>query len=611
MNRTLSGIRSLLALLALLGASLVGCDDKDLQPSPQPPPSQKTIPVRFDVTAPTSTPAGASVAVLGNHAALGSGGFPGLALTREADGHFRGSAEFPVGQSVSYSIWLVSPSSVEVGADGASLVARTFTVEDRDAMEIVATVNGWSEPSDPVRPPVTIVVEVPAHTPADAKIWLSGNQPELGNWNGAGLELTRIASSNRYMATLPFAMGSQLEFRVTRGSWSTVELDEQGSPVPNHTLRVSPLGRANVSVANWLDFPPISFVVEVPANTPATAEVWLSGNQPALGDWNGAGVKLTKRSTDNRYVTRVPFALGTNLEFKVTRGSWDSVEKDALGREVANHTHEVSEPALVSVSVGSWRDLGPVDPQPDTLTGNIQYHDVDGSSVGLKNRKLIIWLPPGYDTSTAVRYPVLYMHDGQNLMNAKTAAFGVEWGVDETAQSLVQAGQMEPIIIVGVYNTEDRIPEYTHVPNAPYGGGKADDYGELLVDVVKPLIDSTYRTKPEAQYTGVAGSSLGGLVSMYFGTTLPNTFTRLGVVSPSVWWANRDIVTRVNSLTSKPPMMRIWVDIGTNEGGNATESQETVNDTRALTDVPPPEGFFGGLYRGESADMRVVSTFRI
>jgi predicted alpha/beta superfamily hydrolase len=328
----------------------------------------------------------------------------------------------------------------------------------------------------------------------------------------------------------------------------------------------------------------------VPANTPAGSEIWISGNQPELGNWNGAGVKLTKVASGNSYRTCVDFAKDAHLEFKVTRGSWDTVEKDPEGQEIDNHLHAVAAPARVHVQVGSWRDLGPVNPVPDTLTGDIKYHDVDGSSVGLKNRKLIVWLPPHYDSETTRRYPVLYMHDGQNLMNRKTSAFGVEWGVDETAQRLVEAGQMESVIIVGVYNTDDRIPEYTQVSDPKYVGGKADDYGRLLVEVVKPLIDGTYRTKPEAQYSGVAGSSLGGLVSMYFGLTHSSTFTRLGVVSPSVWWANRDIVTRVNGLADKPAL-RIWLDIGTDEDGSAAESQKTVEDTRALRDALVAKGW--------------------
>ncbi|HYH97844.1 alpha/beta hydrolase-fold protein [Hyalangium sp.] len=464
--------------MALLGASLLGCESEDLPP----PTTNESVPVKFDVTVPADTPCGAIVAIVGNDPALGNGKPPGLALTRDVDGHFRGSAMFPVRKVLNYNIVLTNPSAQE------PIAFHNYTVEARKDIERRWTVSRWSLAADPSQTP-------------------------------------------------------------------------------------------------------ISFVVDVPANTPANAEIWLSGNQPELGNWNGAGVKLAKSlSGGSRYGTCVAFATDTHLEFKVTRGSWDFVEKDPRGREVDNHLHTVAAPAKVEVQVGSWRDLGPVEPEPDTLTGNIKYHDADGSSVGLKSRKLIVWLPPNYDAQTSTSYPVLYMHDGQNLMNAKTAAFGVEWGVDETAQQLTEAGQMEPIIIVGVYNTDDRIPEYTQVSTPQYGGGKADDYGRLLVEVVKPLIDMTYRTKPDARYTGVAGSSLGGLVSMYFGITRSSTFTRLGVVSPSVWWAERDIVTRVNNLGEKPPL-RIWLDIGTNEDGSVAESQQTVEDTRMLRDALAAKGW--------------------
>jgi predicted alpha/beta superfamily hydrolase len=163
--------------------------------------------------------------------------------------------------------------------------------------------------------------------------------------------------------------------------------------------------------------------------------------------------------------------------------------------------------------------------------------------------------------------------------------------VDEVAQQLVLAGQVEPLIIVGVYNSgSERSLDYTPVsdPTEPnYPGGNADKYGRFLVEELKPLIDGKYRTKPEAQYTGMAGSSLGGLVTMYLGMTKADTFTRLGVISPSVWWANRDIVTRVNALQSKT-QARIWLDIGTEESLN---SQETVADTRALRDALVAKGW--------------------
>jgi predicted alpha/beta superfamily hydrolase len=478
MKNFLPRFRVLFSLLAVVGVSLAGCGGDDATVAA---PSNGSVSVRFDVSVPAYTPCGATVSVIGNDPALGGGKAPGLVLTRDLDGHYRGSASFSARKVLRYNFVLGKPDAQE------SIAFHSYSVEDRSSVELQETVSRWS--------------------------------------TGA---------------------------------------DESKTP--------------------------ISFFVEVPSITPANAEIWISGNQEELGTWNGAGVKLARSGSSNRYGTCVDFAKGTSLEFKVTRGSWDRVEKDPQGREVANHLHEVVAPASTTVQVGSWADLGPVIELPDTLTGTIRYHDVDGSSVGLKNRKLIVWLPPGYDTQADRHYPVLYMHDGQNLMNSKTAFGNVEWGVDETAQRLVEGGQMEPIIIVGIYNTDDRIPEYTQVPTAQYGGGKANDYGRLLVETIKPLIDSTYRTKPEAQYTGLAGSSLGGLVSMYFGLTHTSTFSRLGVVSPSVWWADRDIVTRVNSLPAHLPL-RIWLDIGSSEDGSSAGSEETVADTRVLRDALTAKGW--------------------
>jgi predicted alpha/beta superfamily hydrolase len=203
----------------------------------------------------------------------------------------------------------------------------------------------------------------------------------------------------------------------------------------------------------------------------------------------------------------------------------------------------------------------------------------------VKPRDLIVYLPPGYDTATSTRYPVLYMHDGQNLTDACTS-FAGEWHVDETAEQLINAGQAAPLIIVGVYNTSDRIADYTEAPDPVDGGGNADAYGRFLVEIVKPLIDSTYRTITDASSTGVAGSSLGGLVSMYFGITRSSVFTRIGVISPSVWWDNRDIVARVTALTEKPPL-HIWEDIGTAEDSDG----ETVADAQALRDALVAKGF--------------------
>lgn len=333
----------------------------------------------------------------------------------------------------------------------------------------------------------------------------------------------------------------------------------------------------------------VHFLVNVPHDTPPDSQVWLSGNEPSLGHWHAAGVPLQRRE-DGRYLGEARFALGTRLEFKATRGSWETVEKGPAGEEVDNWVHEVSGPATLELQVDTWWDHvgGPF--LPEKLTGLIHYHEVQGYRFGLKPRHLIVYLPPGYEEQPQRRYPVLYMHDGQNLMSARTAAFGVEWGVDEAAQQLILSGQIEPLIIVGIYNTEDRILEYTPVPHEPYGGGRAADYGRLLTEVIKPLVDSTYRTRPEPEYTGLAGSSLGGLVSLYLGLERPEIFRRLGVISPSVWWAQRQILEHVGRLQGKPPL-RIWLDMGTRERPGAASSWRSVEDARALREALTAKGW--------------------
>jgi predicted alpha/beta superfamily hydrolase len=258
------------------------------------------------------------------------------------------------------------------------------------------------------------------------------------------------------------------------------------------------------------------------------------------------------------------------------------------GEDLAPHSHTVAGDARITVPVARWRE--PIPCQP-TLTGNVHRHAQVGAGTAtpVPPRDVIVYLPPGYDADAPRRYPVLYMHDGNNLMDSCTA-FAGEWGADETAEEFVTAGQIEPLIFVGVYNTSDRVAEYTPVADPQYGGGRADDYGRYLVEVVKPLVDSTYRTRPEPQYTGVAGSSLGGLVSMHFGLTRSSTFSRIGVLSPSVWWANREIVTRVNALAVRTPV-RIWEDIGTAEVSDPGGAAQTVADARALRDALLAKGW--------------------
>jgi predicted alpha/beta superfamily hydrolase len=222
--------------------------------------------------------------------------------------------------------------------------------------------------------------------------------------------------------------------------------------------------------------------------------------------------------------------------------------------------------------------------QPHTLTGDIRFHKAFHSNILNNDRDVVVYLPPGYEAHPEQRYSVFYLHDGQNLFDGATSFIpGQEWRADEVAQSLIAAGKIEPLIIVGIYNTgKDRIDEYTPAVDPKYKmGGKADLYGRLLVEELKPFIDAKYRTLKDARHTGLGGSSLGGLVSLYLGLKHPEVFGRLAVVSPSVWWADNYIVKFVEAGEKRPPT-RIWLDIGTNEGGNAEEAQKSLTGARLL-----------------------------
>jgi predicted alpha/beta superfamily hydrolase len=225
-----------------------------------------------------------------------------------------------------------------------------------------------------------------------------------------------------------------------------------------------------------------------------------------------------------------------------------------------------------------------------SLPGQLRRHEAFHSAFLDDDRDVLVWLPPDYDTSPAARYPVLYMQDGQNLFEPDTAfQKGEHWRLAETAGELIAEGRIEPLIIAGIYNTGDeRVHEYTPTRDAKLGGGRAGDYGRMIVEELKPLIDRTYRTRPDAASTGLGGSSLGGLVTLHLGFAHPRVFGRLAVLSPSVWWDRRVILRTVRQARSKPPS-RIWLDMGTAEG------RRGLDDARLLKAALVGLGFTPGV----------------
>jgi predicted alpha/beta superfamily hydrolase len=216
----------------------------------------------------------------------------------------------------------------------------------------------------------------------------------------------------------------------------------------------------------------------------------------------------------------------------------------------------------------------------------LHKHEDFVSKLVEEHHDLVVYVPPMYEAEGKRRFPVLYMHDGQNLFDPETSFIkGNYWRMGETADALAGAGAMEPLIIVGIYNAGvKRVDEYTPVEDKRLGGGGADAYGRMLVEELKPFIDARYRTLPGAEHCGMGGSSLGGLVTLHLGLRYPTVFSRLAVVSPSVWWRNRTILMTVAALAEKPAL-RIWLDIGTKE------STRAVPDARALRDALLSKGW--------------------
>jgi predicted alpha/beta superfamily hydrolase len=184
-------------------------------------------------------------------------------------------------------------------------------------------------------------------------------------------------------------------------------------------------------------------------------------------------------------------------------------------------------------------------------------------------RDLIVYVPPCYDHDSDRTYPVLYMHDGQNLFDGRTSFVpGRTWQVREHADAAIEAGDVEPLVIVGIYNTGDRrMAEYTHERNRQMFGGEANAYGLLLTRELMPWIATEYRVRQEREFTGMAGSSLGGLATLYLGLRHAHSFGKLGALSPSVWWNRKSILGYVNErapeIWERP---RLWLDVGDKEG---------------------------------------------
>lgn len=253
------------------------------------------------------------------------------------------------------------------------------------------------------------------------------------------------------------------------------------------------------------------------------SEVFIAGNHPGLGNWHPRKIQM-KYEGDHVWTHSISVPPGQSIEYKYTLGSWQREGANANGQPMNNLSITVSEAETRRDRIDSWtnRKERKIEGQ---ITGSVRYHrQVTGE--GIRPRDVIVWLPENYEVDENRRFPVLYMQDGQNIIDPKTSSFGTDWQIDETCTRLIRKGEIEPLIVVGVYNTPDRSREY--LP-----GEKGTAYMNFLVQTLKPLIDQTYRTDPTRESTYVGGSSAGGMLAFMITWEHPTVFSRAICMSPA------------------------------------------------------------------------------
>jgi predicted alpha/beta superfamily hydrolase len=302
-------------------------------------------------------------------------------------------------------------------------------------------------------------------------------------------------------------------------------------------------------------------------------DIYVSGN---FNGWNpkDENYKLKPFGGSRKSIVIKDLAAGT-YAFKFTRGGWDKVETTSDGRDIGDRVLDVKEDLSQEFTVTGWKDDYPDVPRRYTASPQVRILDTAFSIPQLdRKRRVWIYLPKGYATSSKI-YPVLYMHDGQNLFNEQTAPFG-EWGVDECLDTLQQQLGKE-CIVIGIDNGgSKRMTEYNPSDNDKYGKGEGKQYAEFLAKTLKPFIDTKYRTKKGPENTFVAGSSMGGLISMYAILQYPEVFGAAGVFSPSFWIAP-DMFGLAEKFTT-PGMPKFYLYMGAKEGANMMPEMQRMSE---------------------------------
>jgi predicted alpha/beta superfamily hydrolase len=271
------------------------------------------------------------------------------------------------------------------------------------------------------------------------------------------------------------------------------------------------------------------------AGVPATTgndSLYVAGS---FNGWNPGDKNFLFKKNKNVWEISIPNLPVNIYEFKFTRGSWNKVATGKTGAALANNLVKLNVDTTVVFSIDAWQDQFAAIEKKHTASRNVHVMDTAFFIPQLnRTRRVWIYLPPSYKSGKK-NYPVLYMHDGQNIFDEFTSGYG-EWGIDETLDSLAAKGKPE-CIVVGIDNGPRRLNEYNPYDNERFGKGEGIAYTNFLARTLKPFIDKKYRTLKDKSGTMIAGSSMGGLISYYAMLAYPDVFGKAGIFSPAFWTA--------------------------------------------------------------------------
>ena len=282
----------------------------------------------------------------------------------------------------------------------------------------------------------------------------------------------------------------------------------------------------------------VTFLLKQSSLLHSMDHIFVAGN---FNMWSPGDSSYELR-TETNGISTITFSLPAgNYEYKFTRGNWQKGESDSAGKGTANRTLQLHSDTTISVNILGWADdfkSNQIAAEKNhSASKNVKIMDTAFYIPELKRtRRIWIYLPPGYATSKK-RYGVLYMHDGQNLFDNATSYSG-EWGVDEYLDSIFKKGKKE-VIVVGIDNgLNKRMNEYNPWEFQNFGKGEGDQYVDFLVKDLKLFIDKHYRTLKNKSNTFIAGSSMGGLISLYAVLKYPQVYGGAGIFSPAFWTAS-------------------------------------------------------------------------